>query len=86
MPRQHARSVKAQVNNTHRYCLYCQAHRDKRGFDKHHTACKIIWQKQQRRQNPPAAKQLEQRTQAENVVNLPVDLEVRVQSVNIHVF
>jgi len=82
MLHQHAQSVKGQVNGAHHYCLYCQAHLDKCGFDKHQRACKIIWQ--QRQQNTRPARQLKKQTQAEKVINSPVGYEVRARSVSMH--
>jgi bisphosphoglycerate-independent phosphoglycerate mutase (AlkP superfamily) len=48
MPRQRTQNIKESTN--YRYCRYCKANRDKRRFDKHQAACKIIWQQQDRQQ------------------------------------
>lgn len=56
MPRRaksHGKSVKQQINDSHRYCRYCNANCDKRGFEKHQTACKTIWEIQHHRQQNP---------------------------------
>jgi hypothetical protein len=83
MPRNpiaHERSIKKQVNDTHRYCLYCKAHRDGRGFDKHQAACKIISQLRRRRKNPVVPLSLENHSEKqmrdEKVVNPSVPIEV----------
>lgn len=47
MPRQ--RTEKVKDSTTYRYCSYCKANRNKRRFDKHQAACKIIWQQQRHR-------------------------------------
>ena len=66
-------SVKKQVSDTHRYCLYCKAHRDGHGFDKHQAACKTIWQIQRRQKDPVRPQSLENRsekqTRAEKVLD-----------------
>jgi len=69
MPRIRTTSVK-EISNTHRYCKYCKANWDKRGFDKHQTAYKIIWEIQCRKQNQQCqsvVKPSEEQTQAEEV-------------------
>ena len=83
MPRNaipHERSIKKRVNDTHRHCRYCKAHRDGRGFDKHQAACKIIWQLQRRREDPVAPPSLknhsETQTRVEKVVNPSFLIEV----------
>ena len=83
MPRNpiaHERSIKKQVNDTHCYCLYCKAHHDGRGFDKHQAACKIIWQLQHRRKNPVMPLSLENHSEkqmwVEKVINPSVPIEV----------
>jgi hypothetical protein len=45
MPRKRTQSVKETA--AYRYCRYCKANRDKRRFDKHQAACKLIWQQAQ---------------------------------------
>jgi hypothetical protein len=45
MPRKRTKSVKETA--AYRYCRYCKANRDKRRFDKHQAACKLIWQQAQ---------------------------------------
>ena len=45
MPRKRTKSVKE--TTAYRYCHYCKANRDKRRFDKHQAACKLIWQQAQ---------------------------------------
>ena len=52
-PKAPKKSIKKQVSDMHRYCLYCKTHRDGHGFDKHQAACKIIWQFQHRQNHPP---------------------------------
>ncbi len=61
---------------THRYCLYCKANRDKRGFDKHQAACRVIWQLQCRQQNPAIRQSSSKQKQADDGVNFPNSAEV----------
>ncbi len=42
------KKAKKLESSSYRYCLYCKANRDGRGFDKHQAACKIRWQIQRR--------------------------------------
>ncbi len=51
MPRKSTKKAKKRVDSMHRYCLYCGAHRDGRGFDKHQAACKLIWQLHRKRRD-----------------------------------
>ena len=57
----------------HRYCLYCKAHCDGCGFNKHQAACKTIWQIQCRQKDPVRLQALEncskKQTQAEKFFN-----------------
>lgn len=80
MPRNakgHKKSIKKQVSDTHRYCPYCKAHRDGRGFDKHQAACKVIWQLERRRKEPARPLDCSEKwTQAENALNPSVPIEV----------
>ena len=79
-PKAPKKSVKKQLSDTHRYCLYCNAHRDGRGFDRHQAACKIIWQLQCRKKNPARSLSLEncskKQMRAEKVVDPLVPIEV----------
>jgi hypothetical protein len=81
MPRRRTKSVKGEVSNTHRYCIYCKANRDRRGFDKHQAACKTIWKLQQQRQRPQLfAEHGAEETEAETVnFMLPGAHEVKFQ-------
>lgn len=35
------KSIKEKTENAYKKCKYCRTHRDARGFDKHHAACKL---------------------------------------------
>ena len=82
MPRNpiaHERSIKKQVNDTHCYCLYCKAHRDGRGFNKHQAACKIIYQLQHRQKNPVMPLSLENHSKKQMRVEKVVDPSVPIE-------
>ena len=88
MPRPCTKSVKEQ--NTHKYCIYCKANCDKRGFDKHQATCKIIWQLHTRRQEsqdrPQSSKATEHVTEAQIGADspIPVECEVSFHCVGVH--
>jgi len=76
MPRPRNKSVKDEVNHTYRYCIYCKANRDNRGFDKHQAACRVIWQLQRRqedsaRHRSAVAEQGNKQRQAGDGINIP---------------
>ena len=84
MPRNskaHKKSLKKQVDDTHRYCLYCKAHCNGQGFNKHQAACKIVWQLQCRQKSHVKPQSLEnhfeKQTQAERVVS-PIEVNFHV--------
>jgi len=74
MPRSSKKRLKEDL--THRHCLYCKANRDKRGFDKHQAACRVIWQLQCRQQNPETRQSCREQKQAADGVNSPNFAEI----------
>jgi hypothetical protein len=79
MPRQCTEKYKE--STTYRYCSYCKANRDKRRFDKHQAACKIIWQLQHRHQKlQSSSKPINKQTEGEEIDNSVIKVNFRLPS------
>lgn len=74
MPRKRTQSVKE--STAYRYCRYCKANRDNRRFDKHQTACKLIWQQAQQ-QLRLSAERINEQTEREKVDNSLIKVNFR---------
>ena len=61
--KRHRKSFKQELGGLHRYCTYCQRNRDRRGFDKHQAACKIIWQIRHRQEGSKRLRSMENRNE-----------------------
>lgn len=90
MPRQPRKTYKQQANDTHRFCNYCKTNRDRRRFEKHQAACKVLWQIRHKKNDPKnqnrrdcLERQDEEPTRTQETINSLGSMEV---SILLHIY